>query len=98
MKVSIVIPTWNGEDTIAECLRGVFEQDVGFETEVLVIDSSSTDRTREIVSRFPVRLHVIDQREFDHGDTRNLGALMTTGDFIVFLVQDAYPERRDWLS
>lgn len=98
MKVSIVIPTWNGEDTVAECLRGVFEQDVGFETEVLVIDSSSTDRTREIVSRFPVRLHVIDQREFDHGDTRNLGALMTTGDFIVFLVQDAYPERRDWLS
>lgn len=98
MKVSIVIPTWNGEDTIAECLRGVFEQHVGFETEVLVIDSSSTDRTRDIVSKFPVRLHVIDQREFDHGDTRNLGALLTTGDFIVFLVQDAYPERRDWLS
>lgn len=97
MKVSIVIPTWNGEDTVAECLRGVFEQEVDFETEVLVIDSSSTDRTVDLVRRFPVRFHPIAKGEFDHGDTRNLGARLTDGDFIVFLVQDAYPERRDWL-
>ncbi len=97
MKVSIVIPTWNGEDTIAECLRGVFEQQVDFEFDVLVIDSASTDRTAEIARRFPVRFLAIDQRDFDHGDTRNLGARLTDGDFIVFLVQDAYPERRDWL-
>ncbi len=97
MKVSIVIPTWNGEDTITECLRGVFEQQVDFPFEVLVIDSASTDKTPEIARRFPVRFHAIDQRDFDHGDTRNLGAQLTDGDFIVYLVQDAYPERRDWL-
>lgn len=97
MKVSIVIPTWNGEDEIGECLRGVFSQHVEFDLEVLVIDSSSTDRTLEIASKFPVRVHQIAQGDFNHGDTRNLGAQMTDGDLIVFLVQDAYPERRDWL-
>lgn len=98
MKVSIVIPTWNGEHEIGECLRGVFSQIVDFEFDVLVIDSSSTDRTPEIARSFPVRFVRIAQRDFDHGDTRNLGAMLTDGDFIVFLVQDAYPERRDWLS
>lgn len=97
VKVSIVIPTWNGEDEIGECLRGVFSQHVEFDLEVLVIDSSSSDRTVEIASKFPVRVHKIPQSEFNHGDTRNLGAQMTDGDLIVFLVQDAYPERRDWL-
>ncbi len=97
MKVSIVIPTWNGDDVVAECLRGVFEQEVDFEVEVLVIDSSSSDRTPDLARRFPIRVHSIPQREFSHGDTRNLGARMTDGDLIVFLVQDAYPERRDWL-
>ncbi|MFG0315686.1 MAG: glycosyltransferase [Planctomycetota bacterium JB042] len=97
MKVSIVIPTWNGEDEVGECLDGIFRQEVDFPFDVLCIDSSSTDRTREVIARYPVRLLVIPQSEFDHGDTRNLGALATDGDRIVFLVQDAYPERNDWL-
>lgn len=97
MKVSIVIPTWNGEHEVGECLEGVFRQETDFPFDVLCIDSSSTDRTREVIARYPVRLLVIPQSEFDHGDTRNLGALATDGDRIVFLVQDAYPERTDWL-
>lgn len=97
MKVSIVIPTWQGENEVGECLRGVFAQHVDFEVEVIVIDSSSSDRTRDVVSGFPVKLVTIRQSEFDHGDTRNFGAMLATGDFIVFLVQDAYPLRRDWL-
>ncbi|MFH0944243.1 MAG: glycosyltransferase [Planctomycetota bacterium] len=97
MKVSIVIPTWNGEDVLEECLSGIFRQEVDFEFDVLLIDSSSTDRTLEIARRYPVKIHVISQSEFSHGDTRNLGVLLTAGERIVFLVQDAYPERNDWL-
>lgn len=98
VKVSIVIPTWNGEDEIGECLRGVFAQQADVELEVLVIDSSSTDRTLEIARGFPVRVHIIRQADFSHGDTRNLGAQLTDGELIVFLVQDAYPQQRDWLA
>lgn len=95
--VSVVIPTWNGEATLAQCLDGVFAQETGDAVDVLVIDSSSTDRTREIAARYPVRLEVIDQRDFDHGDTRNLGVTLTRGELVVFLVQDAYPAGRGWL-
>jgi glycosyltransferase involved in cell wall biosynthesis/GT2 family glycosyltransferase len=98
VKVSIVIPTWQGENEVAECLRGIFAQHVDFEVEVIVIDSSSTDRTREIVKGFPVRLLKIRQSDFDHGDSRNYGAMLATGEIIVFVVQDAYPLRRDWLA
>jgi len=98
MKVSVVIPTWNGEHEVGECLDGVFSQEVDFEFDVLVIDSSSRDRTREVVERYPARLVTIRQSEFDHGDTRNLGAQLTDGELIVFLVQDAYPERKNWLQ
>ena len=97
MLVSIVIPTWNGAGVIEECLTGVFRQQADFEFDVLLIDSSSSDRTLEIARRFPVRIHSISQSEFSHGDTRNLGAILTEGERIVFLVQDAYPERNDWL-
>jgi glycosyltransferase involved in cell wall biosynthesis/GT2 family glycosyltransferase len=97
-KVSVVIPTWNGEATLGQCLDGVFAQETSDEVEVLVIDSSSTDRTREIAARYPLRLEVIDQRDFDHGDTRNLGMLLTDGELVAFLVQDAYPAGRGWLE
>ena len=98
MKVSVVIPTWNGEDEVGECLEAVFRQRTDFPFEVLCIDSSSTDRTREVIERFPARLLVIPKEEFDHGDTRNLGGLKTDGDVLVFLVQDAVPARDDWLA
>jgi glycosyltransferase involved in cell wall biosynthesis len=97
-KVSVVIPAWNGEATLGQCLDGVFAQETRDEVEVLVIDSSSTDRTREIAARYPVRMEVIDQRDFDHGDTRNLGMLLTGGELVVFLVQDAYPAGKGWLG
>ncbi|MBI4881618.1 MAG: glycosyltransferase [Planctomycetes bacterium] len=98
MKASIVIPTWNGEREIGECLEAVFSQRVDFPFDVLLIDSSSSDGTLAVARRFPVRVHVIPQADFDHGDTRNLGALLTDGEYIVFLVQDARPLRRDWLA
>ena len=67
------------------------------ETEVLVLDSGSTDGTLDVVRGFPVRLIPVDRRDFDHGDTRNLGALHSRGDVVVFLVQDAEPADASWL-
>jgi glycosyltransferase involved in cell wall biosynthesis/GT2 family glycosyltransferase len=97
VKASIVIPTLNGADTLGRCLEAVFAQRAPFPFDVLVIDSGSNDETRAIAGRFPVRVRVIDRRDFDHGDTRNLGALLTDGDVIAFLVQDAWPASTDWL-
>ena len=70
----------------------------------MVVDSGSTDGTHELVAErvagFPVALHLhrIETVEFDHGDTRNLLALHSSGDLLVFLSQDAIPSRPDWLA
>jgi glycosyltransferase involved in cell wall biosynthesis/GT2 family glycosyltransferase len=94
---SIVLLTWNGQPQIRGCLEAVFRQEGAGETEVLVLDSGSTDGTLDVVRGFPVRLIPVDRRDFDHGDTRNLGALHSRGDAVVFLVQDAEPADASWL-
>jgi len=95
---TIVIPTLNAEETIGRNLNGIFSQKSDIQPEVIVIDSSSSDRTVEIAAQFPVRLEVIDQKDFHHGKTRNYGASLGSGEFIVFLQGDAWPENEDWLQ
>ncbi|MHC4941741.1 MAG: glycosyltransferase family 2 protein [Planctomycetota bacterium] len=98
MKISIVIPVKNGEAFLKECLDGIFAQKIDAELEVLAVDSGSTDATPDILAGYPVRVIPINPYEFDHGDTRNLGAAESDGDVIVFFVQDAVPESDQWLA
>ncbi|MGQ0553745.1 MAG: glycosyltransferase [Planctomycetota bacterium] len=99
LSVSIVIPAKNGRPTIGPCLDAVLAQEYGGEVDVLVVDSGSTDGTlQDIAARPRVRLHSIHPSAFDHGDTRNLGAGLTRGEAIVFLVQDAEPVGPHWLA
>ncbi len=99
LSVSVVIPAKNGRPTIGPCLDAVLAQEYEGDLDVLVIDSGSTDGTLDDVAARPsVRLHRIPPSNFDHGDTRNLGAGLTRGEAIVFLVQDAEPVGRRWLA
>jgi glycosyltransferase involved in cell wall biosynthesis len=99
LSVSIVIPAKNGRPTIGPSLDAVLAQDYDGPLDVLVVDSGSTDGTLDDVRARPaVKLHRIHPLAFDHGDTRNLGAGMTTGEAIVFLVQDAEPVGKHWLK
>ncbi len=97
--LSIVILTKNGGDLFKDVLAGLFACDGILETEVLVVDSGSTDRTLEHASHYAqIQIHEIPSSEFGHGKTRNLGARLTTRPIIVYLVQDATPAASDFLS
>lgn len=88
-EASIVIPTKNAGPLFREVLDAVYDQEGDFE--VLVIDSGSTDETLAIAADYPADIIEIPPQEFDHGGTRNLGARETSGEYIVFLTQDATP-------
>lgn len=98
MDVSIVIPTKNGGELFEQVLRKVFEQKTKYEYEVICVDSGSTDNTINIIKKFPCKLYQISPEEFGHGKTRNYGASKGTGEFIVFITQDALPVDENWLE
>jgi glycosyltransferase involved in cell wall biosynthesis len=98
-EISVIIPTRNGEGMLPGTLDAVFGQRCDERFEVLVIDSESTDRTCDIVSKYPARLHGIKKEEFSHSGTRNLGARMSSATrWLVFLNQDATPTDERWLA
>jgi len=102
--ISVLIPTYQGEEFLERLLAALAAQRVECPWDVLVVDSGSTDRTPAILAewraRFPVPLRVlgIDQVEFDHGDTRNLLAAESAGELLCYLTQDAVPRGTDWLQ
>jgi rhamnosyltransferase len=96
--VSVIIPVKNGAVTLASCLKTILSQSVEGGLEVIVIDSGSTDGSVEIMSKFPVRIHLIPAQEFNHGETRNLGVRLAKGEFVVMTVQDAVPVNSRWIQ
>lgn len=67
--------------------------------EIIVIDSSSDDKTAEYVKKHPrARLIVIERADFDHGGTRDYALRESIGDFVLFLTQDALPKDSHYIE
>lgn len=98
MDATIVIPTKNGGNLLDEVLKQIFSQKTKYQYEVICIDSGSSDNTLEIIDKYNVKLYKILPQEFGHGKTRNFGASKGSGEFIIFITQDAVPASQDWLE
>ena len=97
-EASIVIPSKNGGPLFGLALECLFAQRAPCPFEVVVVDSGSDPESQEILRRFPVRLHAIAPMDFNHGRTRDLGASLARGNYLVFVNQDAVPCSEDWLA
>lgn len=102
VKATVFIPTWFGEQYLDEVLDAIFKQKVPYEFEVLIYDTSSKDRTPEIIEKYAkkhknLRHKTITKDEFGHGKTRNAAAHDANGDIVVFISQDVTPAHDRWL-
>lgn len=97
-RVSIVLPTWNGEAHLARLLPALAGQRLVGGVEIVAIDSSSTDGTRRLLEEAGASVEVIEQSAFRHGEARNRCAARARGEFLVCLSQDAEPAHEDFLA
>ena len=79
--MSLVIRCYNEERHIGRLMDGVLQQTTR-NVEIIVVDSGSTDSTRDIVSRYPIKLLAIPKEEFSFGHSLNIGCAAATGDVI----------------
>lgn len=87
MKLSVIIPTYNGGRLFVRVLKALRNQTVSFE--LIIVDSGSTDGTAERARKEADIFLSIDAKDFDHGGTRTLAAKKANGEILVFLTQDA---------
>lgn len=86
-KLSIVIPVKNGADQIRDLLDSLMGIDYnGDRLEIIVVDGKSTDATREITQRYPVKL-LTEEKPGING-ARNTGLRLSSGEIIAFTDYD----------
>ena len=84
--VSIIIPVYNRENYIRECLTSVLADDYP-QKEIIVIDDGSTDNTSEILDEYS-GIKIIKQENRGVSIARNEGIKASTGEFITYLDSD----------
>lgn len=97
-KISVIIPVKNEVYKIRACIDGILSQTIPV-TEIIVIDSGSTDGTLDILKEYAVvKVIEIPSSSFNHGTTRNLGIDHATGEFVLFTVGDARAADNTWIE
>ncbi len=95
----VVVPTWNGKSEFEPVLGALRSQNMADQIQIHCVDSSSTDGTIDwLKGQRDVSLTVIDQKDFQHGRTRNFGASLGKAQLIGFITQDAMPATQNWAT
>ncbi len=93
-KVSVVIPIYNSEEFLEECLRSVVNQTLK-DLEIICVNDGSTDSSRDIINTFAQndsRIKVISQKNSGTGKAMNTGISAATGEFVGVVESDDFVE------
>lgn len=90
MKVSVIIPIYNSEAYLEQCVDSVLSQDFD-EFEVILVDDGSTDASPSIVDKFAAqdnRIRPVHKKNGGLSSARNAGLEVAVGDYVIFLDSD----------
>lgn len=92
MKVSVVIPVYNVQDYIVECLESIMAQDLK-DIEVIIVNDGSTDNSISNIQNIidnNRNIHLINKINGGLSSARNTGLLHAKGEYVLFLDSDDY--------
>lgn len=92
MKVSVIIPVYNEEEVIVDCLESLVKQSLK-DFEVIVVDDGSSDKSKVKIQKSKDNLkfkniEILDQDHKGAGAARNKGAKKAKGEILVFVDAD----------
>lgn len=91
-KVTIIVPVYNVEKYLKECLESLIHQTLS-DIEIICVNDGSTDNSRDILAdyqRIDSRIRVINQRNAGLSAARNSGLDVAKGEYIYFCDSDDY--------
>ena len=99
-KVSVIVPVYNAEDFLAECIESILGQDYE-ELELLLVDDGSRDGSGRICEEYAAasgKIRLLRQENSGASAARNAGLRQAEGEFIVFVDADDYLPGTDIVS
>ena len=90
---TVIIPCYNVEHYVAECLDSMLNQNTSYNVEIITIDDGSTDSTAEILRQYSTKMtnfRIISQCNKGFSGARNTGIREARGKYLIFIDSDDY--------
>lgn len=91
-KISFVVPIFNKEDHIRDCLNSLITQDMD-DVEIIVIDDGSNDNTPQILKEYEGKIILKTKSNAGVSAARNNGILLASGKYTICVDADDYVEK-----
>src|SRR6266852_576807 len=86
-QVSVIVPVWNGEATVANAIESALDQDFDG-VEIVIVNDGSRDDTASVLDRYRASVCIINQENRGLAAARNAGATVSKGEYLSFLDAD----------
>ena len=90
IKISVIIPIFNAEKYISDCLESIINQTLK-DIEIILINDGSNDKTEQIIKEYAKkdkRIIILKQKNKGAGAARNSGIQISKGEYISFIDSD----------